>query len=103
MTLKEAAEIVDKWITTVGKGYFQPVTNVAVLAEEVGELARIIVRRYGEQKPKPDDVIDDCALASEMADVLWVLLALSNQLGIDLTDAFANKCEKRSVRDAERF
>lgn len=103
MTIKEAQALVDRWITGTDKGYFNPVTNVAVLAEEVGELAHIILRRYGEQRPKPEDCTDSVALASELADVLWVTLALANQTGIDLTEAFMSSHRKREVRDAERF
>ncbi len=95
--------MVDRWITSTGKGYFQPVTNVAVLAEEVGELAHIILRRYGEQRPKAGDAVDDAALASELADVLWVTLALANQTGVDLTEALQSAHAKRVSRDAHRF
>lgn len=103
MEIKEAQALVDRWIRSTGKGYFQPVTNVAVLAEEVGELAHIVLRRYGEQRPKEDDVIDDEALAGELADVLWVTLALANQLGVDLNDALEAGLRKKSLRDAARF
>lgn len=103
MTIKEAQTLVDEWITTTGKGYFQPVTNVAVLAEEVGELAHIVLRRYGEQRPKPGDATDDANIASELADVLWVTLALANQMGIDLTKAFSAGHKKRTERDSGRF
>ena len=103
MTIKEAQTLVDDWITATGKGYFQPVTNVAVLAEEVGELAHVVLRRYGEQQPKPGDATDDATIASELADVLWVTLALANQMGIDLTDALREGHEKRSTRDRNRF
>lgn len=103
MTIKEAQQLVDRWILDTGKGYFSPVTNVAVLAEEVGELSHIILRRFGEQRPKPGDAIDDAALASELADVLWVTLALANQTGVDLTEAFAQAHLKRQKRDAHRF
>lgn len=103
MTIKEAQQLVDRWITSTGKGYFQPVTNVAVLAEEVGELAHIVLRRYGEQRPKAGDAVDDEALASELADVLWVTLALANQTGVDLTEALAAAHTKRTTRDAHRF
>lgn len=103
MTIKEAQKLVDDWIIDMGKGYFQPVTNVAVLAEEVGELAHIVLRRYGEQRPKEGDVVDDSAIASELADVFWVTLALANQMGIDLTEALKTSIEKKNVRDATRF
>lgn len=103
MTIEQAQQMVDRWISTVGHGYFQPVTNVAVLAEEVGELAHVIVRRYGEQRSKAGDAIDDRAVADELADVLWVLLALANQTGIDLTEAFERTLAKKNTRDAHRF
>lgn len=95
--------MVDTWIKSTGKGYFAPVTNVAVLAEEVGELAHIVLRRYGEQRPKADDAVDDKALADELADVMWVTLALANQMGIDMEDALTNAHAKRTARDANRF
>ena len=103
MTIKEAQTLVDEWISTTGKGYFQPVTNVAVLAEEVGELAHVVLRRYGEQKPKPGDATDDKAIAEELSDVLWVTLALANQMGIDLTESLREGLEKRAIRDKDRF
>lgn len=103
MTIKEAQNLVDQWILSTGKGYFSPVTNVAVLAEEVGELAHIILRRFGEQKPKDGDATDDAALASELADVLWVTLALANQTGVNLTDALRASHAKKTTRDARRF
>ena len=91
---------VDTWIRTTGKGYFQPLTNLGILTEEVGELARIMVRRYGEQSEKESDKGAD--LADEMADVLWVLLALANQTGVDLSEAFAQNMVKKTERDAAR-
>ena len=103
MTIKEAQKLVDEWIMSTGKGYFQPVTNVAALAEEVGELAHVVLRRCGEQRPKPGDAFDDEAVASELADVLWVTLALANQLGVDLSKALRDGHEKRSRRDVHRF
>ena len=103
MTIKEAQTLVDEWITTTGKGYFQPVTNVAVLAEEVGELAHIVLRRYGEQRPKAGDATDDTSIAGELADVMWVTLALANQMGIDMTEALRAGHQKRSLRDKNRF
>ena len=103
MTIEEAQKIVDNWIISTGKGYFQPVTNVAVLAEEVGELAHIVLRKYGEQNPKPGDATDNASLSEELADVFWVTLALANQLGINLSTAFTEGHKKRVVRDANRF
>ena len=99
-TLREAQEQVDQWITTIGVRYFSELTNMALLTEEVGELARIMARRYGDQSEKPSDSGAD--LGDEMADVLWVLLAMANQTGIDLTDALAQNMEKKSSRDSER-
>lgn len=100
MTLQEAQARVDAWIRTVGVRYFGEMTNLGILMEEVGELSRIMVRRYGEQSVKPGDLEQD--LGDEMADVLWVLLCLANQTGIDLTDALEKNFEKKSVRDAGR-
>lgn len=103
MTIKEAQNMVDTWIKDTGRGYFAPVTNVAVLAEEVGELAHIVLRRYGEQRPKEGDAVDADSLAAELADVLWVTLALANQTGVDLDEALRAGHAKRSERDRERF
>lgn len=103
MTLDQAQRLVDAWIRSTDKGYFNPVTNVCQLAEEVGELAHIVLRAYGEQRPKPGDVTDHAALADELADVLWVTLALANQLDVNLTDALAKGHDKRLGRDARRF
>lgn len=100
LTLRDAQERVHAWITTVGVRYFNELTNLAILTEEVGELARIVARRYGEQSEKPADAALD--LGDEMADVLWVLLALANQCGVDLTDALANNLEKKTARDRDR-
>jgi NTP pyrophosphatase (non-canonical NTP hydrolase) len=100
MTLKEAQEKVDQWITTTGVRYFNELTNTAMLTEEVGEVARIMARRYGEQSEKESDKNKD--LGDELADVLWVLICLANQTGIDLTDAFNKNLEKKSIRDSER-
>ncbi len=100
MTLEEAQTTVDQWIKQVGNGYFSELTNMAVLAEEVGEVARVISRRYGEQSFKESDKLVD--LGDEMADVLFVLLCLANQTGIDLTAAFAKNMEKKNSRDAGR-
>ena len=100
MTLKEAQLQVDKWIKTYGVRYFSELTNMAILTEEVGELARIIARTYGEQSFKESDKKND--LADEIADVLWVLICLANQTGVDLEQAFTNNIEKKTIRDAER-
>lgn len=100
MTIRNAQDTVDEWITTVGVRYFNELTNMAMLTEEVGEVARIIARRYGEQSEKESDKGKD--LGDEMADVLWVLICLANQTGIDLTDAFQKNLEKKTSRDATR-
>lgn len=100
MTLTEAQQKVDQWIKTVGVRYFSELTNMAILTEEVGELARIIARRYGDQSFKESD--KDKNLADEMADVLWVLICLANQTGVDLTEAFKNNLEKKNLRDKDR-
>jgi NTP pyrophosphatase (non-canonical NTP hydrolase) len=100
MTIKESQTEVDQWIKTHGVRYFNELTNMAVLTEEVGELARIIVRRYGEQSEKDSDKNKD--LGDEMADVLWVLICLANQTGVDLTEAFKKNVEKKTSRDSER-
>ena len=99
-SLQSLQEEVDNWITTVGVRYFNELTNLAILTEEVGELARIIARRYGEQSAKESDRGAD--LGDEMADVLWVLMALANQTGVDLTDAFHKNLEKKNMRDSQR-
>ena len=100
MTLKEAQTAVDEWIKTYGVRYFSELTNMALLTEEVGELARIIARTYGEQSFKESDKNHN--MADEMADILWVLLCLANQTGVDLTEAFAKNMEKKTLRDRER-
>lgn len=100
MTLKEAQETVDKWINTTGVRYFNELTNTAILMEEVGEVARIMAREYGEQSYKKSDETVD--LADEMADVLWVLMCLANQTGVDLTEAFEKNLEKKNIRDINR-
>lgn len=100
MTIQDAQTQVDQWITTNGVRYFNELTNTAILAEEVGEVARIMARRYGEQSEKESDKDKD--LGDELADVLWVLICLANQTGVDLTDAFKRNMEKKSVRDAQR-
>ena len=100
MTLQEAQQRVDEWISTYGVRYFGELTNMTILMEEVGELARIMSRRYGEQSEKPSDQGKD--LGDEMADVLWVLLCLANQTGINLTEALERNIEKKTQRDADR-
>ena len=99
MTLKEAQEQVDRWIRTVGVRYFSELTNMACLTEEVGELARVIARKYGDQSFKEGE---SCNLDEEMADVLWVLICLANQTGVDLTEALQKSFEKKNRRDKER-
>lgn len=100
MTIEEAQKEVDQWIMKYGVKYFSELTNMVILTEEVGELARVIARKYGEQSSKESDL--DKNLADEMADVLWVLLCLANQTGINLTDAFEKNIEKKTRRDSER-
>ena len=100
MTIKEAQEKVDQWISAHGVRYFSELTNTAILMEEVGEVARIMARRYGEQSEKESDRDKD--LGDEMADVLWVLLCLANQTGIDLTKALETNIEKKTQRDHTR-
>lgn len=100
LTIEDAQKQVDQWITTTGVRYFNELTNMVILTEEVGELARIIARRYGEQSEKDSDKNKD--LGDEMADVMWVLICLANQTGINLTDAFRKNLEKKSTRDATR-
>jgi NTP pyrophosphatase (non-canonical NTP hydrolase) len=100
MEIKEAQQQVDHWIKTVGVRYFSELTNMAILTEEVGELARIMARKYGDQSFKESDKQKD--LADEMADVLWVLICLANQTGVDLTEALEKNFEKKNIRDANR-
>lgn len=100
ITLREAQQNVDEWITTVGVRYFGELTNLGILMEEVGELSRIMVRKYGEQSFKESDTNKE--MADEMADVLWVLLCLANQTGVDLTAALEKNFEKKNLRDATR-
>lgn len=100
MTILQAQQQVDGWIKTVGVRYFSELTNMAILTEEVGELARIMARKYGDQSFKETD--KDRDMADEMADVLWVLICLANQTGIDLTEALQKNFEKKNIRDAER-
>lgn len=100
MTIKEIQQTVDNWINTTGIRYFNPLTNTAILMEEVGEVARIMARKYGEQSfKKSDEAIN---LADEMADVLFVLVCLANQTGVDLSEAFEENLAKKTIRDAER-
>jgi NTP pyrophosphatase (non-canonical NTP hydrolase) len=100
MEIKHAQELVDQWIKTTGVRYFNELTNMAMLTEEVGEVARIIARRYGEQSFKKDEEGKD--LGDELADVLFVLICLANQTGVDLTDALKKNLEKKSIRDNRR-
>jgi NTP pyrophosphatase (non-canonical NTP hydrolase) len=100
MTIQEAQSNVDQWIRSVGVRYFSELTNLGILMEEVGEMARILVRRYGEQSSKASDQGLD--LGDEMADVLWVLLCLANQTGVDLEQALVKNMEKKSLRDSRR-
>lgn len=100
MTIREAQQQVDGWITTTGVRYFSELTNMAVLTEEVGELARLMARTYGDQSFKESDQHRD--LGDEMADILWVLLCLANQTGVDLTSALEKNFEKKNTRDADR-
>jgi NTP pyrophosphatase (non-canonical NTP hydrolase) len=100
MTIKEAQQRVDDWIKTYGVRYFSELTNLAILTEEVGELARIMARTYGDQSFKETDLNRD--IADEMADILWVLLCIANQTGVDLTDAFEKNRQKKTERDKNR-
>ncbi len=100
ITLQQAQQQVDTWIKTVGVRYFNELTNLGILMEEVGELSRLMVRTYGEQSFKESD--KGKLLADEMADVLWVLICLANQTGVDLTEALQRNLEKKNIRDADR-
>ena len=100
ITLNEAQALVDQWIKQYGVRYFSELTNMAILTEEVGEVARVIARKYGEQSMKKSDRQFD--LADEMADVLWVLICLANQTGVNLTEAFQQNMKKKSLRDQSR-
>ena len=100
MTIEEAQKLVDNWIKDKGVRYFNELTNTAILMEEVGELARIIARKYGEQSPKKGE--ENLDLADEIADVLWVLMCIANQTGIDLTDALKKNMKKKDERDSDR-
>lgn len=100
LTLAEAQQQVDEWIRTVGVRYFEPLTNLGILMEETGELARLMVRQYGEQSFKKSD--EGRELADEMADVLWVLMCLANQCNVDLNEALQKNFTKKNIRDADR-
>src|SRR4051812_34876354 len=100
MTLQEAQQQVDHWIKTIGVRYYSPLTNMAILTEEVGEVARLMSRIYGDQSYKESD--QGRKLSDELADVLWVLICIANQTGVNLTDALEKNFEKKNVRDAER-
>lgn len=100
LTIRDVQRRVDEWIKTYGVRYFSELTNMAILTEEVGEVARIMARKYGDQSFKESDTKHD--LADEMADVLWVLVCLANQTGIDLTEAFERNLKKKTERDSER-
>jgi len=99
-TLADVQRTVDEWIRGTGCGYFSELTNAVILAEETGEVARVMARTYGDQKAKPGD---KSCLADELADLLWVLTAIANQTGVDLTRAFADNLQKKNLRDKERF
>ncbi len=100
ISIPQAQKMVDQWIKTIGVRYFSELTNMAILTEEVGELASLMARKYGDQSFKPSDEGKD--LADEMADVLWVLICMANQTGIDLNDAFLKNIEKKTSRDIDR-
>lgn len=100
VTISEAQQLVDDWIKTIGVRYFNELTNTAILMEEVGELARIMARKYGEQSFKESD--KEVNMADEMADILWVLICLANQTGVDLTEALHKNFDKKNIRDMDR-
>jgi len=100
LTIKQAQHQVDQWIKTIGVRYFSELTNMAILTEEVGELARIMARKYGDQSFKAGETAEN--MADEMADVLWVLICLANQTGVDLDEAFRRNIEKKTLRDGNR-
>ena len=100
MTIKDAQKLIDNWIKEKGVRYFNELTNTAILMEEVGELARVIARKYGEQSTKKGE--ENLDLADEIADVLWVLMCIANQTGVDLTEAFRKNMEKKDRRDSQR-
>lgn len=104
MTIKDAQKNVDQWIQQYGGGYFNELTNLGILTEEVGEMARWIVRRYGDQtlKPSEREVNIDAAIEDEMTDILWVLICMANQMNIDLEGALKKNIEKKTVRDKDR-
>ena len=101
MTIAEAQDAVDKWIREMGGGYFSELTNMALLTEETGELARLIARIYGEQVAKEGDLRK--GIGEELADILWVVMCLANQTGVDLTEALEASIRKKTQRDSERF
>ena len=101
MTIEGMQQEVDRWISEIGNGYFPPLANMAILTEEVGELARVIVRQYGPQVAKRSDL--DKNLEEELADVLWVVACLANQTGVDLSEAFRKTLRKKTERDRDRF
>ena len=105
MTIAEAQKMVDDWIKEIGNGYFSELTNMAVLTEEIGELARVISRTYGDQRPKPGEFprVAKAALSEELADILWVTICLANQTGVDLTTALEDSFKKKTNRDINRF
>lgn len=100
MTISDAQQQVDEWIKTYGVRYFSELTNMAILTEETGEVARLIARKYGDQSFKDNESTDN--LGDELADVLWVLICLANQTGVDLTEAFENNLRKKTLRDTNR-
>lgn len=100
ITIKQAQQQVDDWIKTIGVRYFSELTNMVILTEEVGELARVMARKYGDQSFKESD--KNSSLSDEMADVLWVLICLANQTGVDLTEALQKNFEKKNIRDSGR-
>jgi len=100
ISIRQAQKLIDEWIKTTGVRYFSELTNMAILTEEVGEVARLMSRLYGDQSFKESD--KEKKLADELADVLWVLLCIANQTGVDLTEALVNNFQKKNIRDAER-
>ena len=100
MTISEYQKTVDRWISSTDSGYFSPLTNMAMLCEETGEVARVMARTYGDQKAKEGETLK---LADELADVVWIVAAIANQTGIDLTDAIEANIKKKNSRDRERF
>ena len=103
LSIEELQATVDRWITTTGGGYFSELTNAVILAEETGEVARLMARLYGDQRAKPSDSVSLRALADELADVVWVVAAIANQTGISLSDALEANLNKKNLRDATRF